>query len=62
MELTGEQRKLRDHYFQVMVDAIMPLKSAPDPELALEMLIEAAAMLKQHLEQELDELRLEQVE
>jgi hypothetical protein len=60
MELTKQQQELRDRFFQTLVEAVVPLKSGPDPELALEMLIQATGMLKEHLEQELDEVRLEQ--
>jgi hypothetical protein len=34
----------------------------PDPEVALEALIEASGMLREHLERELQELRQEQAE
>ena len=62
MEQSQEHRELRNRYFQALVEAVLPLKAGPDPELAMELLIEAAAMLREHLEQELDELRLEQTE
>jgi hypothetical protein len=58
----SSQPALRDHFFRSLIDAVVPLKARPDPEVALEELIEAAGMLKEHLEQELDEIRLEQVE
>jgi hypothetical protein len=62
MQLSKAQQAIRDGYFQSMVAAVLPLKDGPDPELTLELLIEAAAALKEHLEHELDELRIEQVE
>jgi hypothetical protein len=62
MELSQAQKDMRNRYFQAMVEAVLPLKAGPDAELTLELLIDAAGMLKEHLEQELDEIRLEQVE
>jgi hypothetical protein len=62
MEVPNDPQALRDRFFNALVEAIRPLKAAPDPEVALPALIQAAGMLKEHLEQELDEIRLEQVE
>jgi hypothetical protein len=62
MELSPEQKALRDLFFQALLEATFPLQDGPDPEVTLEMLIEAAGLLKEHLEQELAELRLEQAE
>ena len=62
MDLSQQHRELRNRTFEALVTAAVPLKAGPDPELALEVLIEAAGMLKEHLEKELDEIRLEQVE
>jgi hypothetical protein len=62
MDRPNDQQALRDRFFNALVEAVVPLKSGPDPEAALPALIQAAGMLKEHLEQELDELRLEQVE
>jgi hypothetical protein len=62
MDLSPQQRELRNRYFEALVAAVLPLKDGPDPEVALEALIDAAGMLKEHLEKELDEIRLEQVE
>ncbi len=62
MPLTPREQQLRDHFFQVLLEATFPLKEGPDPEMALEALIEAAAMLREHLEHELEERRLEQAE
>ena len=47
---------------QALLEAILPLKKGPDPEMTLELLIQAAEMLREHLEQELVELRQEQAE
>ena len=52
----------RQQFFTALLQASFPLKSGPDPELALEALIDATQMLKEHFEQELEELRLEQAE
>jgi len=62
MKASSQRAELRDRFFGTLVEAIVPLKASPDPEVALEALIDAAGMLKEHLEQELDEIRLEQVE
>jgi hypothetical protein len=55
-------KQLRERFFEVLVDAVLPLKAGPDPEVTLEALIDAAQMLADHLQQELAELRVEQVE
>jgi hypothetical protein len=62
MDLSQAQHDLRKRFFGALVEAVLPLKTGPDPELTLEALIQAADMLKEHLEKELDELRLEQAE
>ena len=63
MELSQEERQLRDRFFTAMLEAVFPLKAqGPDPEETLELLIQTAEMLKEHFEQELEELRVEQVE
>lgn len=62
MDVLQQHSELRNRYFEALVATVVQLKAGPDPELALEALIDAAGMLKEHLEQELDEIRLEQVE
>jgi hypothetical protein len=62
MALPQKDRELRDQFFRTLLEATFPLKAGPDPELALELLIQAAGMLKEHLEQELEEIRLESAE
>jgi len=62
MEQQSAQDELRNRMFKALVEAVVPLKAGPDAEALLPALIQAAGMLKEHLEQELDELRLEQVE
>lgn len=62
MELTPEQRRLRQRMFNTLLDTTFPLKTGPDPEVALELLIQAAEMLVAHLENELAELRQEQAD
>jgi hypothetical protein len=59
MELSLEEQKIKDRFFTAMVEAIVPLKTGPDPEVTLEMLLEAVDMLKEHVENELEELRQE---
>jgi hypothetical protein len=60
--MSPEEQMLRDRFFKVLLEATYPLQNGPDPEVALEALIEAAQMLRQHLERELNELRQEQTE
>ena len=62
MSMSPEEQMLRDRFFKMLLEATLPLQNSPDPEVALEALIEAAQMLRQHLERELNELRLEQTE
>jgi hypothetical protein len=62
MTLSAEGQPLRDHFFKVLLEASLPLQAGSDPEVTLEALIDAAGMLKEHLQRELDELRQEQVE
>lgn len=62
MELSEARHKLREQYFTALLGACFPLKKGPDEELTREVLLEAVEMLKEHLEQELAELRQEQAE
>jgi hypothetical protein len=55
-------QELKDRYFKVLVDAVLPLQPGMDPEVTLEALIDAAEMLVEHLQQELAEIRQEQAE
>jgi hypothetical protein len=56
------EEELRDRFFKTLLEATFPLQAGPDPEVALEALIDAAQMLKEHIERELDGLRQEQAE
>jgi len=62
MDLTPTQQQTRERFFLALAEASLPLQGGPDPELTLELLIQAATMLKEHLEKELEELRQEQAE
>jgi hypothetical protein len=62
MEQPTVREGLRDQFFQTMLEATFPLQGSPDPEVTLEALIEAAQMLREHLERELAELRQEQAD
>jgi hypothetical protein len=57
-----EPTELRDQFYQVLLEATFPLQKHPDPEVALEALIDAAQLLSDHLRRELDELRQEQAD
>ncbi len=56
------EQELRDRFFQALLEATFPLQKGPDPEVALEALIDATGMLEEHLRRELEELRKEQAE
>lgn len=61
MELTDEQKARRERYLIALLEATHPLQQgAKDPEVNLELLIDAAGLLQEHLESELAELRTEQ--
>jgi hypothetical protein len=63
MELTGEQKQLRERYVIALIEATYPLQEgSADPEVTLELLIQAAGLLKEHLQKELEELREEQAD
>jgi hypothetical protein len=62
MTTPADPRPLPERYFHALLEAAFPLMGGPDPEVALEALIEAAGMLQEHLERELQELRQEQAE
>jgi hypothetical protein len=62
MSLVSRPDALKDKFFGVLVDAVLPLQPGPDPEVTLEALIDAAQMLVEHLQQELAEIRQEQAE
>lgn len=62
MDLSPAEAQLRERFFSALLQAAFALKTGPDPEVTLEALVEAAAMLRDHLEQELAELRREQAE
>jgi len=62
MSVPQDRDSLREQVFLKLAEAVMPLKGGPDPELALEVLIDAAGLLREHLERELEELRQEQVD
>jgi hypothetical protein len=60
MDLTEEQERLCERYVIALIEATQPLQqAAEDPELTLELLIQAAGRLKEHLQNELQELREE---
>ena len=60
MHHSQDRQQLREQFFLTLAQAVLPLKEGPDPELTLEVLIEAANLLREHLESELAELRQEQ--
>jgi len=63
MDVTEEQKRLRERFVLALIEATYPLKEgSKDPEVTLELLVQAAELLKQHLQGELEEIRLEQTE
>ena len=62
MSLSSGDQELRDRFLTTVLEATFPLQAGPDPEVALEALIEATRLLTEHLQRELDELRQEQVD
>ena len=62
MSSTPGPHELKDRYFKVLVEAVLPLQPGADPEVTLEALIDAAQMLVEHLQQDLQEIRQEQAE
>jgi hypothetical protein len=62
MPLSLEEQHLRDQFFKILSDAVLPLQAGLDPEVTLEAMIEAAQMLQDRLQRELAELRQEQAD
>jgi hypothetical protein len=62
MPITAEEQGLRDRFFKVLTETALPLQQGPDPEMALEALIDATQLLQEHFQRELAELRQEQAE
>lgn len=61
MELSPQLQQLREHYLIHLAEATFPLKErATDLEVTLELLIDAAEMLRESLTHELEEMRAEQ--
>ena len=60
MDRDEERQGLRERFLLALVEATYPLQQgAQDREVALELLIEAADLLKDRLEKELEEFRFE---
>ena len=57
--MTPAEHELCNRLFKAMLEATFPLQHGPDQEVTLQALIQAAQMLKERFEQELDELRQE---
>ena len=62
MDLTAAERELRDRYFHALLEATFSLAAGPDQEQALQALLRATDLLRERLEQELAELRVEAVD
>jgi hypothetical protein len=60
MDWNEEQQRLRERFLLALIEAACPLQQGgQDREVTLELLIEAAGLLKDRLQKELEELRLE---
>jgi len=53
MALSSEHEQTRERFFIALAEALVPLQGGPDPEVTLELLVEAAQMLKEQPEAEL---------
>lgn len=63
MDRTEGQRALRERFLLALAEATHPLvQQAQDREVALQLLVEAADLLKERLQKELEEPRLEEAE
>jgi hypothetical protein len=63
MDRSDEQRRTRERFLAALAEATYPLQQgADDREVALELLIEAADLLKERLQAELEELRQEEAD
>jgi hypothetical protein len=62
MPPAADRHALRDKFVEALLAAARPLQAGPDPEVALEALIDAAGVLRERLRQELSELRVEQAD
>jgi acyl-CoA reductase-like NAD-dependent aldehyde dehydrogenase len=62
MALSQVERELRDRFLEVLREAALPLQPGEDPEVTLEALIDAAQLLAEHFQRELEELRQEQAD
>jgi hypothetical protein len=60
--LSSEAQDLRDRYLHDLLEAARRLQDRADPEVALEAMIDAARLLREHLQRELVELRQEQAD
>ena len=63
MDQPEELQKVRERFVIALIEATCPLQQGTaDPEVTLELLIDAADLLKEHLQKELKELREEQAD
>jgi hypothetical protein len=62
MPTTPDRQALRDRFVDALLAATRLLQTTSDPEVALETLIDAAAILQDRLRQELAELRVEEAD
>jgi hypothetical protein len=63
MDANEQREQLRERYVIAMIEATLPVQAtAQDREVTLEVLIEAAELLKQHLQRELEEHRTAEAE
>jgi hypothetical protein len=63
MDANQQREQLRERYVIALIEATLPLQvSAEDREVTLEVLIDAAELLKQHLQRELEVHRTAEAE
>jgi hypothetical protein len=57
-----DRNTLRESFVLALLEAVRPLQKSVDPELTLEVLIEAAGVLQERLRGDLAELRIEETD
>lgn len=62
MTTPATREELRERFLHILLETVMTMKEGPDPEVALEALLEAVGSLREHLERELEEIRVEQAD
>lgn len=62
MSLSHQGSELSRRFLEVFLNTAISLQPGDDPEVTLEALVEASRLLTEHLEKELQEIRVEQAD